>query len=79
MGEVVKGTGGLRKTRFADKRRGKGKSGSFRIIYLDFECLRLLFLILIYEKNEISDITQEQRNVLKRQITELKQKLRKER
>ena len=32
-GDVIKDTGGLRKLRFAGKRRGKGKSGTLRIIY----------------------------------------------
>ncbi|PPK47528.1 hypothetical protein B0G57_101493 [Trinickia symbiotica] len=29
-GDVIKGTGGLRKLRFGDKRRGKGKRGGLR-------------------------------------------------
>jgi len=32
-GEVIEGTGGLRKMRFADARRGKGKRGGLRVIY----------------------------------------------
>jgi hypothetical protein len=32
-GQVIEGTGGLRKMRFADKRRGKGKRGGLRVIY----------------------------------------------
>jgi hypothetical protein len=32
-GDVIKGTGGLRKLRFGDSRRGKGKRGGLRIIY----------------------------------------------
>ena len=32
-GDVIKGTGGLRKLRFADEKRGKGKRGGLRIIY----------------------------------------------
>jgi hypothetical protein len=32
-GDVVEGTGGLRKLRFADARRGKGKRGGLRVIY----------------------------------------------
>jgi hypothetical protein len=32
-GEVIEGTGGLRKMRFADQRRGKGKRGGLRVIY----------------------------------------------
>ena len=32
-GDVIEGTGGLRKMRFADRRRGKGKRGGLRVIY----------------------------------------------
>jgi hypothetical protein len=31
-GDVIEGTGGLRKLRFMDKRRGKGKRGGLRVI-----------------------------------------------
>lgn len=31
-GDVIRGTGGLRKVRFGDKRRGKGKRGGLRVI-----------------------------------------------
>lgn len=33
-GDGIEGTGGLRKVRFADGRRGKGKRGGLRIIYI---------------------------------------------
>lgn len=32
-GDVIQGTGGLRKLRFGDPRRGKGKRGGLRVIY----------------------------------------------
>lgn len=32
-GDVIQGTGGLRKIRFADEKRQKGKRGGIRIIY----------------------------------------------
>jgi hypothetical protein len=32
-GDLIAGTGGLRKLRFADMRRGKGKRGGLRVIY----------------------------------------------
>jgi hypothetical protein len=33
MGDVMPGTGGFRKVRWGDARRGKGKRGGLRIIY----------------------------------------------
>ena len=32
-GDLIEGTGGLRKLRFADPRRGKGKRGGLRVIH----------------------------------------------
>ena len=32
-GDVIEGTGGLRKIRHADPKRGKGKRGGLRVIY----------------------------------------------
>ncbi len=32
-GDLIPDTGGLRKVRFADPRRGKGKRGGLRVIY----------------------------------------------
>lgn len=35
-GDVMPGTGGFRKMRWADPRRGKGRRSGLRIIYYDF-------------------------------------------
>ena len=35
-GDVIPGAGGLRKLRFADRRRGKGTRGGLRVIYFHF-------------------------------------------
>jgi hypothetical protein len=32
-GDVIEGTGGLRKVRYADEKRGKGKRGGLRVLY----------------------------------------------
>ena len=47
-GDVIEGTGGLRKIRYTDEKRGKGKRGGLRVIYYcgyrvnSFGCLRSL-------------------------------------
>ena len=50
VGAVMRGTGGVRKMRFAFEQRGK--SGSVRVIYVDFEVYEKIFLITAYPKNE---------------------------
>jgi hypothetical protein len=63
-GEVIQGTGGARKVRFAG--RGKGKSGGYRVITLysggDFP----VFLLTVFAKGERADLSQAERNALGR-------------
>ena len=50
IGSVIKGTGKLRKMRFAFPNRGK--SGSSRVLYVDFVLAETIYLIFAYPKNE---------------------------
>lgn len=61
-GDMIEGTGGLRKLRFADKRRGKGKRGGLRVIYYWWSAGRQFWL---YNKDEMGDLTAQQRRDLK--------------
>jgi hypothetical protein len=67
-GEVIEGTGGLRKLRFADVRRGKGKRGGLRVIYYWWIEGPQFWLYTLYDKGEASDLTPKQRKVLKAMI-----------
>lgn len=64
-GEVIKETGGLRKMRFADQRRGKGKRGGLRVIYYWWGAGRQFWLYTLYDKDEMDDLTPKQRKALK--------------
>jgi len=64
-GEVIEGTGGLRKMRFADKRRGKGKRGGLRVIYYWWSVGRQFWLYTLYDKDEMADLTPRQRKDLR--------------
>ena len=57
LGDVMSGCGGLRKTRWGDVRRGKGKRGAFRIIYLWIPEANRIDLIDIYGKDEKQDLS----------------------
>ena len=61
----MRGTGGLRKLRFADERRGKGKRGGLRVIYYWWLGGGQFWLFTLYGKNDASDLTAEQRTALK--------------
>ena len=64
VGSKMQGTGGVRKMRFAFEHRGK--SGSVRVIYVDFFIHEKLYLLTAYPKNEKDNLTKEERNELKK-------------
>jgi hypothetical protein len=51
-GDVIEGTGGLRKIRFADAKRGKGKRGGLRIIYYWWSVRKKFWLFTVYNKSK---------------------------
>jgi len=67
-GDRIEGTGGLRKLRHADKRRGKGKRGGLRVIYYWWELGGQLWLFTIYDKDEADDLSASERKALKLMI-----------
>lgn len=67
-GDSIPGTGGLRKLRFADARRGKGRRGGLRVIYYWWEAGVQFWLFTVYDKDEMADLTAPQRQALKRMI-----------
>ena len=67
-GDVIPGTGGFRKLRWADPRRGKGRRGGLRVIYYYFPGEQQIWLITLYDKNEASDLTPKERQALKSAI-----------
>lgn len=64
-GDVIPGTGGFRKVRVEDPRRGKGKRGGLRVIYYHFEEDDQVWLATLYDKSEASDLTAEQKRTMK--------------
>ena len=64
-GAMIPGTGGLRKMRFADERRGKGKRSGLRVIYYWWDTGSQFWLFTIYDKDEMSDLSAAQRKALK--------------
>ncbi|MBI5121903.1 MAG: toxin [Rhodospirillales bacterium] len=64
-GDVIEGTGGLRKVRHADVRRGKGKRGGLRVIYYWWLGGYQFWLFTLYDKSEASDLTVKERKALK--------------
>ena len=64
-GDVIEGTGGLRKLRQPDPRRGKGKRGGLRVIYYWWSGSDQFWLFTVYDKNQADDLTPAQCKLLK--------------
>lgn len=67
-GDVIKGSGGLRKLRW--KLPGRGKSGGVRIIYYNLDENSQIYMIYVYKKNEQENLTKEQLKQLRHIIEE---------
>lgn len=72
-GDVIQHTGGLRKVRFADHRRGKGKRGGLRVIYYWWLEKSHFLLFVIYDKDKKDDLSRNEREMLRKMLEILKQ------
>jgi len=70
-GPVMSGTGGIRKVRFPLEHRGKG--GSVRVCYTDFAEYEVIYLITAFTKDEQSNLSSEEKRVLKKLVKSLKE------
>jgi len=68
LGDLMPGTGGFRKLRWADARRGKGRRGGLRVIYYYFSSVQQIWLMTLYDKNEAADLTPQEKKALKAAI-----------
>jgi hypothetical protein len=76
-GDVIIGSGGLRKFRYALSNRGK--SGGARIIYIDFARYEKIYFVTTYSKSETDNLNPAERNELKSLVKILEAELRRSR
>jgi hypothetical protein len=67
-GEVIQGTGGFRKVRWGDPRRGQGRRGGLRVIYYYFEQDMQIWFLTLYGKGEAADLSPKEKRLLKAAI-----------
>ena len=60
-GTIVKGTHGVRKSRVADPASSRGKSGSYRYLYLYLEHAGRIHLLYFFSKGEQADLSPQQK------------------
>lgn len=61
-GDLMEGTGGVRKLRWGIQ--GRGKSGGVRVIYYVHSEMMPLYLLTLFAKNERANLTKAERNEL---------------
>lgn len=64
-GDVIESTGGLRKFRRPDPRRGKGTRGGLRVIYYWWTGGDQFWLFTVYDKDQADDLSPQQRKALR--------------
>lgn len=69
-GDLIQGTGGVRKLRWT--RGGRGKSGGVRVIYYFHSEALPLYLLTVFGKGEKADLNQAERNELAKLVQVLK-------
>ena len=69
IGPVMQETGGLRKMRYAFE--GRGKSGSVRVLYVDFEEHERILLLNVFSKDEKENLTKSERNQIRKAMKQL--------
>jgi len=63
-GDIVKGTHGVRKARVADPGSSRGKSGSYRYLYLYLEHAGRIHLLYLFSKGEQADLSPDQTRII---------------
>ena len=74
-GPVIRGTGGVRKLRFAYYQ--KGKRGGVRVCYVDFDEFRRIYLLVVYRKKDKTDLSESEKQSIRSLVKILKEEARK--
>ena len=69
-GDTMVGTGGLKKIRYAFK--GRGKSGSARVCYVDFAAFEKNYLLQVFSKDQKQNLTDSEKKDVKKLVAILK-------
>jgi mRNA-degrading endonuclease RelE of RelBE toxin-antitoxin system len=75
-GRVIPGTGGLRKIRWPDPARGKGRRGGLRVIYLYVADAQVVLFLDVYDKDEADDLSPEDKRALTKEAGEFREHVR---
>ncbi len=68
-GDIIAGTGGIRKLRWS--KPGSGKRGGIRVIYYFYDENGVVFLLSAYAKNDQSDLSSKEKKEYSKLVKEL--------
>ncbi len=71
-GDEIPGSGGFRKIRLSREGSNKGKSGSYRVLYLYMQAYATVCLVLVFGKADKANISKADRNALAKRAAGLK-------
>ena len=71
-GDIVPGTGGVRKFRLPDEERSKGKRGGIRVFYLDLPHAEKTYLLFFLKKGEAEDLMGSEKIMIRDLVSVLK-------
>jgi hypothetical protein len=71
-GDMMQGTGGLRKMRFSPRSSGRGKSGSARVCYIVFVAADTCYLVTIFAKNEKPNLSDAEKAQVRKWVKQTK-------
>ena len=74
-GDIVKGTHGVRKARVADPGSSRGKSGSYRYLYLYLEHAGRIHLLYLFSKGDQADLSPDQTRIIGARASRLEGKV----
>ncbi len=63
-GDEIPGSGGFRKIRWSREESNKGKSGSYRVLYLYMQAYATVCFVLVFGKSDKANITKADTNAL---------------
>jgi len=72
-GDLIQGTGGVRKVRWS--RQGTGKRGGVRVIHFFHDVTAPVYLLLIYAKSQRDDLSPEGKRAMRNVATAIKSEL----
>lgn len=70
-GDVVRGSGGIRKLRWRSD--GRGKRGGMRITYYYVNAKSHIHLLTLYRKSEVSDLSSDEIKLLRKLVKQIEE------